>query len=280
MTFVYAIAGLVAVLLLGLQALKYSDSQQAKNTWQSLADFAESSPPSFRTEMVNDLPDPAKRYFLFSIAPGTPLHPVAEIEMTGEIGLGSKENPNYMSMEAVQILAPPHGLVWKTNVGSGLMKMSGSDGYLNDQAWVYFWLMHTIPIVRVGGTHDYIRASFGRVVAEAVFWAPATLLPQQGIVWEAVDENRAKATIEHNGLRQELEITVAEDGRPVSVVIPRWSNANTEKEWRLQPFGGTMSEFKKFAGFNIATRIDGGNFFGTNDYFPFYRARVESIRFR
>jgi len=36
MTFVYAIASLVAVFLLGLQALKYSDSQQTKNTWQLL----------------------------------------------------------------------------------------------------------------------------------------------------------------------------------------------------------------------------------------------------
>jgi len=66
----------------------------------------------------------------------------------------------------------------------------------------------------------------------------------------------------------------------MSVVIPRWSNANPEKEWRLQPFGGTLSEFKMFDGFNIATRIDGGNFFGTDDYFPFYRAKVESIHFQ
>jgi len=132
--------------------------------------------------MVNDLPDPARRYFLFTIEPGTPLYTVAEIKMNGEIGLGSKEKPNYMPMEAEQILAPPYGLVWKPNVGSGFMKMSGSDGYLNDKAWTRFWLLQTIPIVRAGGTPDYIKSSFGRVVAEAVFWAPAALLPQNGVV--------------------------------------------------------------------------------------------------
>lgn len=280
LTFGYLILGLVALLLLGLQVLKYSDRQEVSNTWRSLSDLAKSSPALFRTEMVADLPDPVRRYFLFSIMPGTPLRTVAEINMTGEIGLGSKESPNYMPMQAQQIISPPHGLVWKVNAGSGLMKMTGSDGYINDKSWVRFWILHTIPVVHVGGTPDYNRSSFGRVVAEAAFWAPATLLPQKGIHWQAVAKNKAKVTVEHNGISQQLEITVAENGAPLSVVIPRWSNANPEKEWRVQPFGGTLSEFKKFDGFNLATRVDGGNFFGTDDYFPFYRAEVEDIRFK
>ena len=278
--FGYVILGLAALLLLGLQVLKYSDRQEANNTWRSLADLAESSPALFSPEMVDDLPDPVRRYFLFSIMPGTPLRTVAEIKMSGKIGLGSKESPNYMPMQAQQIISPPHGLVWKVNAGSGLMEMTGSDGYINDKSWVRFWILHTIPVVHVGGTPDYNRSSFGRVVAEAAFWSPASLLPQQGISWQAVTENKAKVTVEHNGIRQQLEITVADNGAPVSVVIPRWSNANPEKEWRVQPFGGTLSEFKKFDGFNLATRVDGGNFFGTDDYFPFYRAKVEDIRFK
>jgi len=280
MNLVYVAAGLLVVLLLALQALKYFDNRNAEGTWQRLAGLAESSPQSFTPEMVENLPDPVRRYFLFTINLGTPLRTVAEIKMSGEIGLGSKEKPNYMPMEARQILVPPYGLVRRANAGSGFMKMAGSDGYMKDRAWTRFWLFHTLPIVRAGGTPDYIRASLGRVVAEAVAWAPAALLPQNGVVWQAVAKNRAKAIIEHNGIRQELEITVAEDGMSLSMVIPRWSNANPEKKWRLQPFGGTLSEFKTFDGFNIATRLEGGNYFGTDDYFPFYRAKVENISFQ
>jgi len=107
----YVITGLVALLLLGLQVLKYFDGQEANDIWRSLADLAESSPALFRPEMVDNLPDPVRRYFLFSIMPGTPLRTAAEIEMTGEIGLGSKETPNYRPMQAQQIISPPHGLV-------------------------------------------------------------------------------------------------------------------------------------------------------------------------
>lgn len=57
----------------------------------------------------------------------------------------------------------------------------------------------------------------------------------------------------------------------------RWSNANPDKFWRLQPFGGTLSQFREFAGVMIPTQIEAGNFFGTADYFPFYRVRVEQF---
>jgi hypothetical protein len=39
--------------------------------------------PTFNPSMLVDLPGPARRYFLFAIASGTPLRPGAEIEMEG-----------------------------------------------------------------------------------------------------------------------------------------------------------------------------------------------------
>ena len=45
--------------------------------------------------MTAGLPEPAQRYFHFTIAQGTPLFTAVEIDMTGEIGLGSKDAPGY-----------------------------------------------------------------------------------------------------------------------------------------------------------------------------------------
>jgi hypothetical protein len=62
------------------------------------------------------------------------------------------------------------------------------------------------------------------------------------------------------------------------VLIQRWTRENPEREWRLQPFGGTIVETTQAGGYGVASRVDGGNWFGTPAYFPFYRARVLSIR--
>ena len=76
-----------------------------------------------------------------------------------------------------------------------------------------------------------------------------------------------------------MEVEVDAEGRPVKVRFLRWSDANPEKTFRFQPFGGHLSEFREFDGFNLPTRIEAGNFFETEDYFPFFVAEVDDIRF-
>ncbi len=46
----------------------------------------------------------------------------------------------------------------------------------------------------------------------------------------------------------------------------------------LQPFGGYLSEFANFGGFRLPTRIEAGNFFETDEYFPFFKVNVTRIR--
>lgn len=280
----FALLALLALLLLFvliMQAWRLSESKSISDKWDELRASSPKATRIFDPVMVQHLPEPARRYFLFTIAPGTPLQSVSEIRMAGEIGLGNQENPNYQPMQARQILAPPHGFIWRLDAGSGVMKISGSDGMFQGQSWTRFWFNWTVPVVRSGGDENHLRASFGRVVAEAVFWSPASLLPGDGVRWEKGNgPGRAKATVTQGSLTQLLEIEVGEDGRPKWVMLPRWSNANPEKTWRLQPFGGTLDDFRSFGGYTLPTKVDGGNHFGTKDYFPFFQVRIEEIRFR
>ncbi|MCI1191478.1 hypothetical protein MOJ79_06445 [Calidifontimicrobium sp. SYSU G02091] len=175
----------------------------------------------------------ARRFFRFAIAPGAPLARVAQIEMGGEIGLGTRDAPGYQPMTARQILAAPEGFVWRVEAGSGLMRMAGSDGMVDDRSWVRFWLLGWLPLVRAGGDADHLRSAFGRVAAEAVFWSPAALLPDQGVTWEAVDADTARATMRRGALTQTVDIRVDASGRLRSVVIPRWTHANPDKVYRI-----------------------------------------------
>ncbi|QTF92196.1 DUF6544 family protein [Halomonas sp. BM-2019] len=272
---------LVLVVIVAMQAWRLADNRAAESAWAWLHAQAPASVEAFDPAMVEGLPEAARRYFLHTIAPGTPLHVVSEIRMTGEIGLGNQEAPGYRPMRARQLLAPPHGFIWRLDrAGSGIMQMSGSDCMADGRSWTRFWLNGTLPVARAGDDENHLRASFGRAVAEAAFWAPAALLPQPGVRWEETGEpDRARAVITHGALAQTIEIALAEDGRPRWVQFPRWSDANHEKEWQLQPFGGYLDDFQNFDGYTLPTRVEAGNHFGTQAYFPFFRARVEAIRF-
>lgn len=275
MRYVFFAAAALAVLMILTLAVHYTDKFRDGIAWQTLAKQAEGVSATFDPAMVAGLPEPARRYFAFSIAPGTRLSPVAVFEMEGEMGLGDKADPKYQPMSARQILAPPHGLVWRMKAGP----ISGSDGAMPDTSWTRFWLFNLVPVVRVSGDADHHRSAFGRVVAEAAFWTPAALLPSDTVRWDARGPDRARATVTANGFSQWVEITVDARGAPTEVLIERWSNANPLKAYRLQPFGGRLSDYAEFDGFTVPTRVEGGNFFGTGDYFPFFKATVTAMRF-
>lgn len=273
MNFIFAFFAALVLGLISLMVLSLLDRRADRAEWNRLAALQPEDPDIFDPEMLGDLPRPAQRYFAYTIFTGAPLLPVAVIEMTGQFSLGTKDEPHYQPMEARQILAAPEGFVWSMRMRGG-MPVSGSDS----ASWTRFRVFGLIPVARSGGDPDHTRSAFGRYVAEAVIWAPAALLPGPGITWSAVDQDTARVTITHGELEQAVDVTVDQEGRPVEVSFQRWSKANPDKVHRLQPFGAFMSDFREVGGYRLPFRVEAGNMFGTDEYFPFYLANVTDIR--
>lgn len=277
-----ALGGVVASALLLAAAGTYrriADEREAEQAWRELSGrkTARGARDGFEPSMISQLPEPARRYFGYVIEPGARIVSTAVITMDGELSLGTKQKPNYQPMHARQVLSLPDGLLWRVQMGKGVLQGAGSDGMIGDRSWTRFSLLNVIPVARAGNNSDHLRSSFGRVVAEAAIWTPAALLPGPGIVWSAVDADTARATVTHAGMTQAVDIRVNAQGQPQWVKIERWSNANPQGEFRLQPFGGQVSDFRKIDGYKLPFGVDGGNFFDTEEYFPFYRARVQTI---
>ncbi|MFN8790956.1 MAG: DUF6544 family protein [Bdellovibrionales bacterium] len=266
------VVALIVVMILG--GLRFWDELADRHEWNRLRAFQPTTPGRYDPQMVAHLPEPAQRYFNFVIKPGAPLLTVAEIVMEGEFSLGTKEQPNYQSMKAEQILATPEGFVWSLRL-PGWVPVSGSDSGL----WTRFRILGLIPVARLGGDEDHRRSAFGRYVAEAVFWTPAALLPSPTVAWEKVDAQTARVTVSHTGLRQSVDVEVDPSGKPLRVHFLRWSNANPQKVFREQPFGGFLSNFQEVQGFRIPFQVEAGNLFGTPEYFAFFKAKLKSVRF-
>jgi hypothetical protein len=256
-----------------------SDRAQAARVWATLAAAREPEPQRYDPAMVADLPEVARRYFACAIEPGTPLHRSVRLAMAGSFLMDGKELP----MTARQILAPPSsGFVWQAEIGAGLMRFAGSDGYRRDggqqESWTKFWLHGLIPLARIGGTEDHARAAATRVMME-VIWVPAALLPQFGAQWVQTGQDSAEVRFADTPGLEPMRITFDADGSPRELVALRWTDANPEQVYRLQPFGGRMLEMGRHGGFLIPTRVELGNLWGTPEYAPFFRATITSAEF-
>lgn len=267
-------ATLAALVLTALALLRWHDARADRQEWLRLAALQPSDPGRFNHAMVAELPEPARRFFQFSIEEGARLWTVAEIDMGGQFSLGSKEQPRYQPMQAWQILAAPHGFVWQLEL-PGALPVSGSDA----GHWTRFRLLGLVPLARQGGDDDHTRSAFGRYVAEALLWTPAALLPGPGVEWKALSEHSARVTVRHQGLEQAVDLHVDAQGQPLHVQFMRWSNANAERIYREQPFGAVPSQFQPVHGFRVPLRVEAGNHYGTEAYFPFFKAEVTALRF-
>lgn len=226
----------------------------------------------FREDMVADLPEPARRYFLHAIRPGTGLADTVVLEMSGEIRL--QPDGRWLPMQARQIVAPPDGFVWEAAVGRGVMRFSGADHYADGSGRTAFRLWDLVPVAQASSP-DVSRSARGRLALEAIF-TPAALLARRGVAWETVDEQIVRATLTVDGEPIRLSLTVEPDGRLRSVSGERWGSQTDDGRFALIPFGAYVLGERTFGGYTIPSRIQAGWWFDTERYFDFFHALIEN----
>jgi hypothetical protein len=245
----------------------------AQGTAEAL--LAGASPaPVFCDDMLAGLPEIAIRYFRHAIQPGTPLSTTVQLDLSGTFLLGRLS----FAMQSREVLRAPYDLVWLPELRSGPIRVSGSDGLVAGEAWTRFWLNGLLPVAQVGSSPDMLRSAQFRAASESI-WAPAALLPLNGAQWTQFGPDRARVTFPMFNPAIPLELTIAEDGALQSIVGQRWSNANADKRFRFQPFGGEILSEARFDGFTVPSEMVIGNGFGTDRFDRFFQAKVDGIRF-
>lgn len=273
------VAGLMALLAAALLR-QGADRWMNRRARQSLIDapLPPDWPERFDPAMVAHLPEPVQRYFRFMLAPGAPLSPSVVLDMQGTLSLGDARDPKSQPMACHQVMRVPQGLVWELSAGRAPFSFSGADGMWGHRSWTRIWLAGVLPVARTGLNPDHLRASLGRVVVEGAIWVPAALLPHTGVRWSVQDAHTIRAAFTHLGMEQAVDIRLDADGRPLWVRTQRWSDANPQKVFQLQPFGGFVSDFRSVQGIQMAFQVEAGNHFMLDDYFPFFRARITQAR--
>jgi hypothetical protein len=114
-------------------------------------------------------------------------------------------------MEASQILAPPGQFIWRPVLRSGRVTITGSDALVDGQAWTRFWIASLFPVANVPSSAELVRSAQFRSAIEGI-WAPAALLPREGVSWRAIGPDTASVTIDMPGGPVVIELTVDATG--------------------------------------------------------------------
>lgn len=240
------------VLLIGavLIGLRLRFKKRAIELWLRADTQSDLDERNFQPKLVEDLPEPMRRYFLHALAPGSPLGGRVEIQGQGEIFLRGK----FQAFSFRELIAPKRGFVWKANAKQ--LRLSVVDHYLDDEGALAGLLFGCIPTANASGA-DVSRSARHRLAAEQV-WYPAGLLPQRGVSWKRMSDTQARAKLLIDEEPIDLILTIGPEGQLEQAEMRRWSNEPKGSKWHFRDYVIRVQEQASFSGRTIPTLLTAG----------------------
>ncbi len=152
-------------------------------------------PVTYDETETEGLPAPVRRYFRKVLKNGQPMVSVARLRHEGQFNMGeARAKWRRFTSTQVAVTRRP-GFDW-----DGCIAMAPSlnvfvhDAYVAGEGILHVELLGLATLADLRGTPEVAQGELMRFLAEAA-WYPTALLPSQGVRWEPVDDQSAKATL-------------------------------------------------------------------------------------
>ena len=209
-------AVLLLLLVLATSAAIYGAWRWDKGTQAILMrlEAARTSPstPRYDARELEGLPPPVQRYFRAVLKDGQPIITAASIEQAGTFNM-SETGEQWKPFTAKQrVVTQRPGFDWDARI----MMFPGvpahiHDAYIAGQGMLRGAVWGLIPVVNVPDGPELQQGEFMRYFMECL-WYPTALLPSQGVRWEAVDDQSARATLKDGAHTLTLTFRFQDDG--------------------------------------------------------------------
>lgn len=149
--------------------------------------------PLLEYSLLSELPKPVERYFRNVLVKNKGLIKIAKFKQVGKLKIDPKSKTWSVFKASYFVSENPSCFIWDAKINiAPLIHVHVIDSFIDGVGSGKVSLM---SIISVGYDEDKPELNSGalyRYLAESV-WHPTALLPQSGIQWEAIDDNRAIA---------------------------------------------------------------------------------------
>ncbi len=195
---------IVLLVILGLAVISTAALLYGLNRWQAgtkemhtrlEAARAPIDPKTYHVRDLNGLPAPVQRYFRAVLKDGQPMIAAVGVEHIGTFNM-SESGEQWKTFTSTQrVITRRPGFDWEARIQMMPgMNVRVHDAYIAGEGILHASLFGLVSLVDLHGTPEVARGELMRFLAEAA-WYPTVLLPSQGVLWEAVDDTSARATL-------------------------------------------------------------------------------------
>ena len=270
---------LAAVLLTAL--LGYGNTRWNAGTTQLLTrlDAAQikTAPQLFSRSELDGLPAPVKRYFQKVLKDGQPIIAAATVQHSGTFNMGETTD-NWKAFTSTQrVVTQRPGFDWDARV----KMFPGAcafihDAYIAGAGVLKVAVFGLIPVADLPATKELSKGELMRFLAEAA-WYPTALLPSQGVVWQAIDEKSAVASMTDGGITVALRFGFSDNGL-IDTMRAESRGRLVNGTMTYAPWAGRLWNYAERGGMLVPLEAEVG-WVLPNGPKPYYRGLMTTVKY-
>jgi hypothetical protein len=267
------LAGIVVVVLTISYIANIMFKQKAKKEVTEFFTGVEDKGEIIKGSDLERLPPSVQKWLAYSQVIGKERITSARSKQTAVMRM--KEKNPWMPLEAEQYFTVDKpGYIWIAKVKAApLMHIAARDKYHEGKGNVHIKFLSLITVADSKGK-EVDQGSLVRYLAETV-WIPTAALSSY-IMWEAIDDHSAQATMSYGGVTASGVFTFSEKGEVVSFIAERYGDF--DGRYALETWSILVKDYKEFDGLRVPSKGEVTWKLETGD-FNWYQFEVKEIEY-
>jgi hypothetical protein len=226
---------------------------------------------------LTGLPAPVQRYFRAVLTDGQPIVTGVTLTQSGMFNLGRTADQWKPFTATQHFITTRPGFVWDANITMFPgVPVRVVDAFIAGEGLLRPTILGLYGLGTVQGKGEIARGELLRHFAESV-WFPTALLPSQGVVWAAVDDSSARATMTDGPISVTMLFRFGADGLVTTIRVD--GRATTvDGATVLMPWECRMSNHQTRGGMRVP--LTGEVLYITpQGEKPYFRGTIETVAY-
>ena len=249
-----AIIGVLILVSFGVAAIYGSDRwQSATNKLRVKLTNGQQSiqPRTYDPKEIVDLPEPVQRYFKTVLQDGQAIITKVELSQTGQFHINETEDKWHKFTATQLVIAQRLGFDWDAKIQMfPFINIFVHDAYLLEEGNLQASILGLFAVAKMHNTPELNQGELLRFLAETV-WYPTSLLPSQGVVWEAINQHSSRATLTDGKTAASVVFQFDAEGLITSIRAEARCHSVVGDKLMFMPWVGNFREYSVQNGMRI-----------------------------
>lgn len=206
----------------------------------------------------SQLPPPVELYLRYVLTDGQAIVKTVKMQQAGVLRSSTNNNKWYRFTSSQVISQSTTGFVWNAKVDMPLSThIRVHDSYCSGIGSGRVAFLSAFTVASDTNIPELNSSALHRYLAEGV-WYPTALLPLSGVIWTAIDDNSALATLTDNNITVSLEFRFNNTGEVTSIFTPERFYRNSNGTYQAMPWEIHIGNYKVQDGMRVPFHAEVG----------------------